>query len=89
MPDETTILNFRRLLAEHQLTAAFMNTINDIIPAAMKRTPMESNHLYCGGPKGFSRWINSGRGNSLEQEGLLLKVGNMTDATLIRAVTCH
>ena len=29
VPDETTILNFRRLLEEHQLTAAFMNTIND------------------------------------------------------------
>jgi IS5 family transposase len=29
VPDETTILNFRRLLEQHQLTAAFMNTIND------------------------------------------------------------
>jgi IS5 family transposase len=27
--DETTILSFRRLLEEHQLTAAFINTIND------------------------------------------------------------
>ena len=29
VPDETTMLNFRRLLEQHQLTAAFMNTIND------------------------------------------------------------
>ena len=29
VPDETTILNFRRLLEQHQLTAAFMNTNND------------------------------------------------------------
>ena len=29
VPDETTILNIRRLLEQHQLTAAFMNTIND------------------------------------------------------------
>lgn len=27
MPDETTILQFRRLLERHQLTAAIMNTI--------------------------------------------------------------
>lgn len=29
VPDETTILNFRRLLEQHQLTTTFMNTIND------------------------------------------------------------
>ena len=29
MPDETTILKFRRLLEQHQLTAAIMNTINE------------------------------------------------------------
>jgi IS5 family transposase len=29
VPDETTILNFRRLLEAHQLTAVFMSTIND------------------------------------------------------------
>lgn len=29
VPDETTILNFRRLLEQHQRTAALMNTIND------------------------------------------------------------
>ena len=28
MPDETTILKFRRLLEKHQLTAAIMNAIN-------------------------------------------------------------
>ena len=31
MPDETTILNFRRLLEKHQLTAAIMNAINDTL----------------------------------------------------------
>jgi IS5 family transposase len=31
LPDETTILNFRRLLEEHQLTAKLMNTINDVL----------------------------------------------------------
>src|SRR5574337_1287338 len=31
MPDETTILKFRRLLEQHQLTAAIMNTINDTL----------------------------------------------------------
>lgn len=33
IPDETTILNFRRLLERHQLTAALMNTINDVLEA--------------------------------------------------------
>ena len=31
MPDETTILKFRRLLEKHQLTAAIMNAINDTL----------------------------------------------------------
>jgi transposase, IS5 family len=31
MPDETTILKFRRLLEAHQLTAAIMNTINEVL----------------------------------------------------------
>ena len=31
MPDETTILKFRRLLETHQLTAAIMNAINDTL----------------------------------------------------------
>ena len=31
MPDETTILKFRRLLEQHQLTAAIMNAINDTL----------------------------------------------------------
>ena len=40
MSDETTILNFRRFLEEHQLTAAFMNTINDGLEGvALKARP--------------------------------------------------
>ena len=31
LPDETTILNFRRLLETHQLTARMMNVINDVL----------------------------------------------------------
>ncbi len=31
LPDETTILNFRRLLERHALTAKLMNTINDVL----------------------------------------------------------
>jgi transposase, IS5 family len=31
MPDETTILKFRRLLEEHRLTTAIMNTINEVL----------------------------------------------------------
>ena len=31
IPDETTILNFRRLLEKHELTAKLMNTINDVL----------------------------------------------------------
>lgn len=31
MPDETTILRFRRLLERHQLTSAMMNAINDTL----------------------------------------------------------
>jgi IS5 family transposase len=31
LPDETTILNFRRLLERHELTAKLMNTINDVL----------------------------------------------------------
>ncbi|HYE37751.1 IS5 family transposase [Methylocaldum sp.] len=31
LPDETTILNFRRLLERHDLTATLMNTINDVL----------------------------------------------------------
>lgn len=31
MPDETTILRFRRLLEKHQLTSAMMNAINDTL----------------------------------------------------------
>ena len=31
LPDETTILNFRRLLEQHELTAKLMNTINDVL----------------------------------------------------------
>ena len=31
MPDETTILKFRRLLEKHQLTAAIMNAINNTL----------------------------------------------------------
>jgi IS5 family transposase len=31
LPDETTILNFRRLLERHELTAKRMNTINDVL----------------------------------------------------------
>jgi len=31
LPDETTILNFRRLLERHQLTAQMMNVINDVL----------------------------------------------------------
>jgi len=31
IPDETTILNFRRLLEKHGLTAKLMNTINDVL----------------------------------------------------------
>ena len=31
LPDETTILNFRRLLERHELTAQLMNTINDVL----------------------------------------------------------
>lgn len=31
IPDETTILNFRHLLEQHQLTARLMNTINDVL----------------------------------------------------------
>ena len=31
LPDETTILNFRRLLEKHQLTARMMNVINDVL----------------------------------------------------------
>jgi IS5 family transposase len=31
LPDETTILKFRRFLEEHQLTAKLMNTINDVL----------------------------------------------------------
>lgn len=33
LPDETTILNFRRLLERHELTAKLMNTINDVLEA--------------------------------------------------------
>lgn len=33
LPDETTILNFRRLLERHALTAKLMNTINDVLEA--------------------------------------------------------
>lgn len=31
IPDETTILHFRRLLEQHDLTAQLMNTINDVL----------------------------------------------------------
>jgi IS5 family transposase len=31
LPDETTILKFRRLLERHELTAKLMNTINDVL----------------------------------------------------------
>ena len=31
LPDETTILNFRRLLETHQLTGRMMNVINDVL----------------------------------------------------------
>jgi IS5 family transposase len=31
IPDETTILNFRRLLEKHELTARLMNTINNVL----------------------------------------------------------
>lgn len=31
LPDETTILNFRRLLEKHQLTAKMMNAINNVL----------------------------------------------------------
>jgi IS5 family transposase len=31
LPDETTILKFRRLLERHELTAKFMNTINYVL----------------------------------------------------------
>ncbi|WP_434150120.1 IS5 family transposase [Methylocaldum gracile subsp. desertum] len=31
IPDETTILHFRRLLEQHELTAQLMNTINDVL----------------------------------------------------------
>lgn len=31
IPDETTILNFRRLLETHQLTSQLFNTINDVL----------------------------------------------------------
>lgn len=31
LPDETTILNFRRLLERHELTAQLMNTITDVL----------------------------------------------------------
>jgi IS5 family transposase len=31
IPDETTILNFRHLLEQHQLTARLMDTINDVL----------------------------------------------------------
>ncbi|WP_228719842.1 IS5 family transposase [Methylococcus geothermalis] len=33
LPDETTILNFRRLLERHELTAKLMNAINDVLEA--------------------------------------------------------
>lgn len=33
MPDETTILKFRRLLERHELTAKLMNTITDVLEA--------------------------------------------------------
>lgn len=33
LPDETTLLNFRRLLERHELTAKLMNTINDVLEA--------------------------------------------------------
>ncbi|UZR29806.1 IS5 family transposase [Methylococcus mesophilus] len=33
LPDETTILNFRRLLERHELTAKLMNTIADVLEA--------------------------------------------------------
>ncbi|RYU57414.1 IS5 family transposase [Methylolobus aquaticus] len=33
LPDETTILKFRRLLERHALTAQLMNTINDVLEA--------------------------------------------------------
>jgi IS5 family transposase len=33
LPDETTVLNFRRLLERHGLTARLMNTINDVLEA--------------------------------------------------------
>jgi IS5 family transposase len=33
LPDETTVLNFRRLLERHGLTARLMNTINEVLEA--------------------------------------------------------
>ena len=33
LPDETTLLKFRRLLKRHELTAKLMNTINDVLHA--------------------------------------------------------
>jgi len=33
IPDETTILNFRRLLERHRLTAQLLATINDVLEA--------------------------------------------------------
>jgi IS5 family transposase len=33
LPDETTILKFRRLLERHELTAKLMNTISDVLEA--------------------------------------------------------
>ncbi|UZR29831.1 IS5 family transposase [Methylococcus mesophilus] len=33
LPDETTLLNFRRLLERHELTAKLMNAINDVLEA--------------------------------------------------------